>query len=209
MTDGPPKLTPTQIGGAVFAALAVPWLGSYVGSFTGTQGTVAGTAIGSILPVVAGWFYLRFTYHAKAGLARVPWREVKPWHIAVASPVVAAAVFVVGMATVTGVEAKVLHKSLSASVTGRTERSGTTLGGVLGDTPSPSASGAARSGATFALSPSPSIPSVTVTVPTGSATPAITATPAATPDAPAPVAPARAPSGVASPSPVAPTGRSS
>jgi hypothetical protein len=207
VNDAPPKLTATQIGGAVFAALAVPWLGSYVGSFTGTQGTVAGTAIGSVLPVVAGWFYLRFTYHAKAGLARVPWRKAKPWHIAVASPVVAAAVFVVGMATVTGVEAKVLHKSLSASVTGRTERSGTTLGGVLGDTPSPAASATARSEASSAPSPPPSVPSVTV--PAASTTPAITATPAATPDAPAPVAPARAPSGVASPSPVAPTGGSS
>lgn len=157
-----PKLTATQIGGAVFAALAVPWAGAWVGAHTGTKGTLAGTAIGSVLPVLAGWVYLRATYHARTGLAWVPWDKTRPWHVLAAGSVVALVVFVVAVAGLSGAEAKVLHKSLSAVVTG-SAGSGTTLGSVVGgDAPDPSPAVLKPSGATPVPSGSVTVPPATV-----------------------------------------------
>jgi len=140
VTGDAPKLQVPQVIAAACVAVIVPGLGAWIGAHTGTRGTVIGTAIGAILSVLTGWLVLRVSYHAKAGLVKVPWRKAKPWQYAVAVPVVAVVVFVVGMAIVTGVEAGVLHRSLSASVTG-SGGSGTTLGTVVANHPArPSAS---------------------------------------------------------------------
>ncbi len=191
-----PKLAGSQILASAAVAVIVPGLGAWLGAHTGTQGTMIGTAVGAALSVLTGWLVLRVTYHAKTGLARVPWRKAKPWHIAAGAPVVAGVVFVAAMATVTGVEAKVLHKSLSAAVT-HTGGSGTTLGGVLANHPaSPAPS----------LSAPSAVPSVSVTGTPVSAPSAVQASqtvmPAESPTASAPV-PAGAPSGTVNPAPAA------
>jgi len=103
MTDAP-KLSGSQVTAAACVAVIVPGLGAWLGAHTGTKGTVVGTAIGAILSVLCGWAVLRLTYHARSGLARVPWDKTQPWHYVVA----AVAVFAVAMVAVTGVEAKVL-----------------------------------------------------------------------------------------------------
>jgi len=197
VTDAPPKLTPTQVGGAVFTALAVPWAGAWIGSHTGTTGTVTGTAIGSVLPVVAGWLFLRATYHAR----QLPWRRVKPakpWQYAVAVPAVAVGVFAVSMAGLSGVEAKVLHKSLAASV-GHAKASGTTVGSLVGGAPvrpSPSIPEPSETPSSF-VSPAPgeTVPTIPATptatapataAPTSTVTPALPAVPATRPAAASP-----------------------
>src|SRR5450755_2974508 len=125
-----PKLSLDGILAAALVAVVVPGLGAWLGAHTGTAGTVIGTAIGAVLSVLTGWLVLRLSYHTKAGLARVPWRKAKPWHYALA----ALAVFAVAMVAVTGVEAKVLHRSLSAAVSG-SKTGGTTVGTVLANHP--------------------------------------------------------------------------
>ena len=113
-----PKLSVDGLLAAALVAVIVPGLGAWIGAHTGTKGTVIGTATGAVLSVLIGWLVLYLTGHTKAGLAKVPWHKTRPWHIAVAVPVVAVVVFVVAMAAVTGVEAGVFHRSLSAEVSG-------------------------------------------------------------------------------------------
>ena len=168
MTDAP-KLSGSQVTAAACVAVIVPGLGAWLGAHTGTKGTVVGTAIGAILSVLCGWAVLRLTYHARSGLARVPWDKTQPWHYVVA----AVAVFAVAMVAVTGVEAGVLHKSLAASVTG-SGGSGTTVGTVVANHP-------ARLAATLPETPGASsapTPSVTVTPTVGAPPSPVTMTPA-------------------------------
>jgi succinate dehydrogenase hydrophobic anchor subunit len=154
MTDAP-KLSGSQVTAAACVAVIVPGLGAWVGAHTGTKGTVIGTAIGAVLSVLCGWAVLRLTYHARSGLAKVPWDRTRPWHLAVA----AAAVFVVAMVAVTGAEAGVFHRSLSAEVSG-SRAGGTTFGSVVGvhapasDPPRPAATVLGPSG-TISASASP------------------------------------------------------
>jgi len=126
-----PKLSVDGLLAAALVAVIVPGLGAWIGAHTGTRGTVVGTAIGAVLSVLCGWLVLRVTYHAKAGLVKVPWRKAKPWQYAVAVPVVAVAVFVVAMGVLSGAEAGVFHRSLSAEVSG-SRAGGTTFGTVVG-----------------------------------------------------------------------------
>ena len=186
MTDAP-KLSGSQVTAAACVAVIVPGVGAWVGAHTGTKGTVIGTAIGAVLSVLTGWLVLRVSYHTKAGLSRVPWDKAKPWHYAAA----AAVVFVVAMAAVTGVEAGVLHKSLSASVSG-SKGTGTTVGTVVANHPArPSASILGTPTATSA----PSTP--TTVTPTVGGTPGTPPSPVtATPSVSAPV---NDPSGADSP----------
>jgi hypothetical protein len=174
--DTPPKLSLAQLSAGIFVLFAGPWLGSFIGSFTGDAGTLWGTAIGSVvIPAVLGWLFLRASYHARNRLSRVPWRRVKLRYYAAAVPV-AALVFVVAMGGLSAVEAGVFHRSLSAEVT-HTRAGGTTLGGTVLDA--------------HPASTSPSAPAPSVT-PTASAT---------TPVAPsAPVGPATVPAVSPSPS---------
>jgi hypothetical protein len=170
---GAPKLSLDGILAAALVAVIVPGLGAWLGAHTGTAGTVIGTGIGAVLSVLTGWLVLRVSYHTRSGLARVPWRKAKPWHLAVA----ALGVFVVAMVAVTGVEAGVLHKSLSASVT-HAEGSGTTVGTVVANHPArPAASGSGTASAS-------SVPATPMTVtPTMGGTPGTPQSPAAmTPD---------------------------
>lgn len=176
MTDGPPSLSLTTVAQGVVLAVAVPWVGSVVGSFTGDKGTMAGAVVGAVLSAVLGWVFLRFVWHAR----RLPWQRARertrPWHVAVAAPVLGVSAFGVWAVTATGAEAVVLHKSLAASV-GAAKGSGTTLGSLGGGwaaRPSPSrlAPSAATSGATIPATVGPS-----VEVPTITSTPTIPATP--------------------------------
>jgi hypothetical protein len=189
MTDAP-KLSGSQVTAAACVAVVVPGLGAWVGAHTGTKGTVIGTAIGAVLSVLTGWLVLRLSYHTRSGLSRVPWRKAKPWHYVVA----AVAVFVVAMAAVTGVEAGVLHRSLSASVTG-SGGTGTTLGTVVANN---AARPSVSSLAPYSASPAPATP--TTVTPTAGGTPG-------TPPSPVTVTPAPSvstnvpPTGAASPAP--------
>jgi len=183
-----PKLSLDALLAAALVAVIVPGLGAWLGAHTGTKGTVIGTAIGAVLSVLCGWLVLRVSYHARTGLARVPWDKTQPWHYVAA----ALAVFVVAMVAVTGVEAGVLHRSLSAAVT-NSAGTGTTLGTVVANHPAgPSASSVAPSEGT----PAPSTP--TTVTPTAGGTPGsppspvtVTATPSVSTNAP--------PTGTASP----------
>ena len=91
-----PKLSLDALLAAALVAVIVPGLGAWLGAHTGTKGTVIGTAIGAVLSVLCGWLVLRVSYHARTGLARVPWDKTQPWHYVAA----ALAVFVVAMVAV-------------------------------------------------------------------------------------------------------------
>jgi hypothetical protein len=185
-----PKLSLDAVLAAALVAVIVPGLGAWLGAHTGTRGTVIGTAIGAVLSVLCGWLVLRLSYHTRSGLARVPWRKAKPWHYAVA----ALAVFVVAMAAVTGVEAGVLHKSLSASVSG-SAGSGTTVGTVVANHPvRPPTDGHGTAQGHPSASASTAMPSGTVTVsPVPSGSPSVYPEPQPTTVPASPVAPATVP----------------
>lgn len=178
MTSDAPKLSLAQLAAGIFVLFAGPWLGSFIGSFTGDAGTLWGTAIGSVvIPAVLGWLFLRASYHARNRLSRVPWRRVKPRYYAAVVPV-AALVFVVAMGGLSAVEAGVFHRSLSAEVT-HSRAGGTTLGGTVLDahpaSPSPSPSGPSTT-------PSASVvPSMMPATQAPAVVPSVTATPSLSP----------------------------
>lgn len=193
--DQPRKLELSLV--QVVASTAAAVSAAVLCSFFGVAGTIAGTAVASIVATTGTALYRYSAEVTRARLRRLHlpdaerprvsevWATMRrvsgeafarlPWRVVALGT---AAVLALSFAALTGVEA-LTGKPVSATVRGQ-DAKGTTLGGSHDDKPAPAPTGSPTPGATSGSSPSDS-PSAGATSATPEASDSATPTPAETP----------------------------